>query len=140
MTMISMSVKSENESRRLLVSDDFQKVGEDGVFDEKKIDRSISVLMKSKRCAESETDQESGGSSEEMDSPRSVERWRRKKAYVHSQILRIREEDSHLGEDISERLDAKENRVASSLDVFLFSRPILPCSPLSGKTAVKAMH
>ena len=37
-----------------------------------------------------EMDQESVGSSEETESPRSVGRWRRKKdEFVHSQVLRI---------------------------------------------------
>ncbi|WP_407803825.1 hypothetical protein, partial [Staphylococcus aureus] len=58
------------------------------------------------------TDDDSAGSSEEVESPRSVGRWRRpsrKVAYVHSQILRIREEDSHLGESsfaVKERISA----------------------------------
>ncbi|BFG35321.1 hypothetical protein CerSpe_215950 [Prunus speciosa] len=44
------------------------------------------------------------GSSEEMESPRSVGRWRqraKREGSVHSQILRIREEDAHLGESTS---------------------------------------
>ncbi|KAH7845228.1 hypothetical protein Vadar_016682 [Vaccinium darrowii] len=59
-----------------------------------------------KRFGEMETDQESVGSSEETESPRSVTRigrWTtaaaKKMAYVHSQILRIREEDSHIAEN-----------------------------------------
>lgn len=65
---------------------------------------------------------------------------RKKVKYVHSQILRIREEDSHLGEDFN--LGTKDNGhlyhqyhdLHSEMDVVLFSRPILPSSPLSGKT------
>lgn len=103
-------------------------------------ERGIDRSLKSKLCAEPETDQESGGSSEEMESPKSVGQWRRKKAaYVHSQILRIREEDSHLGDDFGESLIVA-NGVISPLDVVIFARPILPCSPLGGKTAVKASH
>ncbi|XP_004304312.1 PREDICTED: uncharacterized protein LOC101296308 [Fragaria vesca subsp. vesca] len=90
------------------------------------------------------TDDDSAGSSEEMDSPRSVQgRWRRsalkKVAYVHSQILRIREEDSHLGE--SSAFGAKEkvaHAVASRVDVVLLARPVLPCSPL--RNTVNALH
>ncbi|KAF7130632.1 hypothetical protein RHSIM_Rhsim10G0040300 [Rhododendron simsii] len=77
-----------------------------------------------------ETDQESVGSSEEAESPRSVariRRWAAKKiAHVHSQILRIREEDSHIGEDLGEGCP-------HMVDVVIFSKPILPASPLSGR-------
>ncbi|KAK1374362.1 hypothetical protein POM88_030555 [Heracleum sosnowskyi] len=49
-----------------------------------------------------EADQESSGSSEDIESPRSVVRkW---PAYVHSQVLRIREEDSLIGEDVAENV------------------------------------
>lgn len=145
-----MAVKPLNESRER-VSDHFQKPefssSSELPFDyagkrvpERGVDRSLSML-KSKLHTESETDQESGGSSEEMESPKSVGQWRRKKklAYVHSQILRIREEDSHLGEDIGGSLSAND-KVAKPLGVVIFARPILPCSPLGGKTAVKALH
>ncbi|KAH7532633.1 uncharacterized protein LOC132803407 [Ziziphus jujuba] len=144
-----MTVKPLNESDER-VSNPFQKPEFSSPSDlagkkasEGGVDRSLSVL-KSKLCTESETDQESGGSSEEMESPKSVGQWRRKKlAYVHSQILKIREEDSHLGEDIYGSLSANDqvaNGVISPLDVVIFARPILPCSPLGGKTAVKALH
>ncbi|XP_052191217.1 uncharacterized protein LOC127800565 [Diospyros lotus] len=101
---------------------------------------------------EAETDQESFASSEEMDeSPRSVAKFRRwtpkKTAYVHSQVLRIREEDLHLGEDIEARVSAKNklssvhgghhhhpHLVALHVNATLFSRPILPASPLRGKS------
>ncbi|PSS35153.1 Integrin beta-like protein [Actinidia chinensis var. chinensis] len=67
--------------------------------------------------------------------------------YVHSQVLRIREEDSHLGEDIGASLSAKTKISAadnhrrdrdpvicsSHMDFVVFSRPILPPSPLGGK-------
>ncbi|KAJ6860726.1 hypothetical protein NC651_036955 [Populus alba x Populus x berolinensis] len=78
---------------------------------------------------------------------------KKKVGYVHSQVLRIREEDSHLGE---ERLSAAKEMIRKALigkleesfgvpqhaamEVVFFSRPILPCSPLSGKTTVKALH
>lgn len=72
---------------------------------------------------------------------------RKKVKYVHSQILRIREEDSHLGEDFS--LGTKDSGhlchqyhdLHLEMDVVPFSRPILPSSPLSGKTTtLKASH
>lgn len=99
-------------------------------------------------------DQESGpgsSSSEETESPRSVlvkgmRRWSTQSkekntggigmSSVHSQILRIRYEDSHVGEDISEVLSlfAKEDQLDS---LMVFSKPILPSSPLGGKTIIK---
>ncbi|CAA0828427.1 Unknown protein [Striga hermonthica] len=42
---------------------------------------------------------------------------------AHSQILRIRAEDSHVGEDVA--------------NFMLFSRPILPASPLGGLSRVE---
>ncbi|OAY29832.1 uncharacterized protein LOC110601248 [Manihot esculenta] len=108
-------------------------------------------MMGVKEFTEAEMDTESRGSSEE--SPKSVGKWRRNISnirFVHNQVLRIREEDLHLGEDIGEGLSAKDKvmnagfgqntqlgRVASVVDMVLFSRPILPCSPLSGKTTVR---
>ncbi|KAF3444780.1 hypothetical protein FNV43_RR14473 [Rhamnella rubrinervis] len=139
-----MTVKPLNESEERV--SDFQKpefspdsrkfAGKK--LPERAIDRSLSVI-KSKLYTEPETDQESGASSEEMESPKSVGQWRRKKVdYVHNQILRIREEDSHLGDDFAESLicakDKVANRVISPLGVVIFTRPILPCSPLGGKT------
>lgn len=117
----------------------------------------------SKTCKEVETDQESIGSSEETESPKSVAKvadWRKKMAYVHYQIRRIREEDLHLGEDIGEGFNAKEkinsigdwcdvrhnpphsyhnDRVSSQMNVVIFSRPILPSSPLSGKNKYRTI-
>ena len=93
-------------------------------------------------------DQESGGSSEEFDSPKSVakvRKWTKNIACVHSQVLRIRKEDLHLGEDVREVFAAKDKvsghhqlHVAAHLDVVILSRPILPSSPLSGKTPFKS--
>ncbi|KAG8634297.1 uncharacterized protein LOC110607994 [Manihot esculenta] len=116
----------------------------------------LSRKMEVKECTEVEMDRESAGSSEENEeSPKSVGKWGRNisnVAFVHSQVLRIREEDSHIGEDIAEGLSTKDKvinagfgqntqlrRVASTVDVVFFSKPILPCSPLSGKTTVKAV-
>ncbi|KAA8530349.1 hypothetical protein F0562_005058 [Nyssa sinensis] len=114
-------------------------------FSEPELDRSL--YGKSKACMDLETDQESIGSCEEMESPRSVAKvgqWTAKRiAYMHSQILRIREEDSHIGEDIDEYLSAKDklagHHVTSHMDVILVSRSILPASPLSDKTAIKTV-
>ncbi|GFY84936.1 hypothetical protein Acr_03g0017100 [Actinidia rufa] len=70
--------------------------------------------------------------------------------YVHSQVLRIREEDSYLAEDIGVSLSAKSKVYASDtyhfdrrhrhraiycshMNVEVFSRPILPPSPLGSK-------
>lgn len=81
--------------------------------------------------------------------------------YVHSQILKIREEDSHLGEDFGLRLkehshhlyhhdrdrdrDHHDDDVESAMEVVMFTKPTLPSSPLSGKTTtttttVKSLH
>ncbi|KAL6284331.1 hypothetical protein ACE6H2_015260 [Prunus campanulata] len=69
------------------------------------VQRSLLFVSKPKACMEHEgMEQDSGGSSEEMESPRSVGRWRRRtkrEGSVHSQILRIREEDAHLGDSTS---------------------------------------
>ncbi|KAF8106218.1 hypothetical protein N665_0145s0032 [Sinapis alba] len=81
-----------------------------------------------------EVETESSGSSEaETESPRSVGRWTAKER-VHSQVLKIREED----------LCVLENRPylhhPHGLSLFLM-RPNLPCSPLSGKVrSVKAVQ
>ncbi|KAM5581430.1 hypothetical protein ABKV19_010582 [Rosa sericea] len=94
------------------------------------------------------TDDDSAGSSEEMESPRSVQgRWRRRRsssenkkkaAYVHSQILRIREEDSQLGESYFGAKEKVAHAVASRVDVVILARPVLPSSPL--KNTVNALH
>nr|GMC56991.1 uncharacterized protein LOC114307769 [Ipomoea batatas] len=84
-----------------------------------------------------DTDQESVGSMEEIESPRSVAPKARKwnvddVVYVHSQILRIRAEDSHIGEDTAEIFSLKDKVVSA---VFLI-RPILPASPLGAHTTI----
>ncbi|KAF8012977.1 hypothetical protein BT93_I0980 [Corymbia citriodora subsp. variegata] len=105
----------------------------------------VAARPKVSAAEDAATDAESGASSEEMESPRSLagklmRRAEKELAYLHSQVLRVREEDLHLGEDIGERLSAKDKVVSSSAavaasraDIVVFSRPILPCSPLSGK-------
>ncbi|KAM6550000.1 hypothetical protein CsatB_021676 [Cannabis sativa] len=119
---------------------------------EPSIDRVL--MMKSKGnmiCSEAGeiTEQESGESSEEIESPRSVGgfsgRRNKQKELVHSQILRIREEDLHLGEDLGESNNSNIsiNNSGFSLNVVVFSRPILPCSPLGGGNPdknVRALH
>ncbi|KAL3723268.1 hypothetical protein ACJRO7_035451 [Eucalyptus globulus] len=115
-------------------------------------DRSVDRRRpKASAAEEAATDAESGGSPVEVESPRSLAgKWMRRAekelARLHSQVLRIREEDLHLGEDIGEGLSAKDKVSSSSssggaavavaasrADVVVFSRPNLPCSPLSGK-------
>lgn len=81
-----------------------------------------------------EADQESAGSSEDIESPRSVVRkW---PAYVHSQVLRIRVEDSLIGEDVAENVknhnDCRFKKVDHDHVFFLSHSPVhRPASPLS---------
>ncbi|WMV17436.1 hypothetical protein MTR67_010821 [Solanum verrucosum] len=66
-------------------------------------------------------------------------RARKMNAYIHSQIMRIRAEDSQLGEDIAKKLRQRvvDQDVAS---VFMLSKPMLPASPLGGKTPIKSAN
>lgn len=105
-----------------------------------------------------ETDGEStAGSSEDMESsPRSVvvlnkrRKWRgynkkvqKKDVCVHSQILRIREEESLIGEDVADTLndvvdhcnDDTTKLTCDNIDQHfnVMLRPVRPASPLSGK-------
>ncbi|KAE8672407.1 Ribosomal protein S4 [Hibiscus syriacus] len=94
---------------------------------------------------------ESGESSmeeAELESPRSVVVQMKKKAetlVLHSQVLRIREEDSHLGEDFIAATNnnqvvlggdavggvmSENNTGPRRVNVILASKPILPSSPL----------
>ncbi|XP_010550059.1 PREDICTED: uncharacterized protein LOC104821033 [Tarenaya hassleriana] len=88
-----------------------------------------------------EAETESNGSSEaETESPRSVGRWGFSKEKVHSQVLRIREEElCVIVEDKATNYcsDPEDRRYIHPrrLNLFLVSRPILPCSPLSGKVS-----
>ncbi|KAI7994476.1 hypothetical protein LOK49_LG11G00519 [Camellia lanceoleosa] len=73
----------------------------------REFDRRLYAKSKPKVCGmEIKTDQQSVGSSDEIHSPRSIAKfgqWTPKNVvYVHSQILRIKDEDSHLCEDFSE--------------------------------------
>ncbi|KAK8644313.1 hypothetical protein V6N13_123623 [Hibiscus sabdariffa] len=108
---------------------------------------------------------ESGDSSteeSELESPRSVVLQMNKKLdrlVLHSQVLRIREEDSFLGEDLvaadKNQVDFGGDAVGDGgvggvlgdnntgrrrVDVVLVSKPILPSSPLSGKNGVENGH
>ncbi|CAG7879349.1 unnamed protein product [Brassica rapa] len=87
-----------------------------------------------------EVETESSGSSEaETESPRSVGRWgaapvtgKTGKERVHSQVLKIREEDlCVLVED--KAANGRFVQHPRRLSFVLISRPNLPCSPLSGK-------
>ncbi|OIT05857.1 hypothetical protein A4A49_06269 [Nicotiana attenuata] len=81
-------------------------------------------------------------SQQEKDMESCCRKWSEKtmNAYIHSQIMRIRAEDLQLGEDIAKKLRQRvvDQDVASS--VMLLSRPMLPASPLSGKTAIKSAN
>ncbi|KAM3253098.1 hypothetical protein CQW23_05551 [Capsicum baccatum] len=65
---------------------------------------------------------------------------RKMNAYMHSQIMRIREEDSQLGEDIAKKLWERVVVDQDVASVLMLSRPILPASPLSGKTPIKSAN
>ncbi|CAL1392101.1 unnamed protein product [Linum trigynum] len=106
--------------------------------------------------AERDHDRETSCYWEEED----LERRLRRKGYVHSQVMRIREEDSHMGQDLlDDVLKAGagagvdhnnyglmiKNMVAAASSspvimndrvVVLLTRPLLPSSPLSRKTTV----
>lgn len=89
---------------------------------------------------EAEVDQESGGSSTEeveSESPKSVANFGRKKigGFVHSQVLRVKEEELLLREDIDSDRKKSDCYQERHVNVVVFARPILPSSPLSGKSA-----
>lgn len=66
--------------------------------------------------------------------------------FVHHQVLKIREEESHLGEDIGEGLSAKDKvssaflHLRSQMDALFYSRPLLPSSPLGNKSAIRSLQ
>ncbi|XP_058083966.1 uncharacterized protein LOC131231693 [Magnolia sinica] len=64
--------------------------------------------------------------------------------FVHHQVLKIREEDLHLGEDLGEGLSAKDKiaflHLRSQVDALFYSRPILRSSPLGNKTAIESVQ
>lgn len=56
---------------------------------------------------------------------------------MHYQVLKIKEEDSHLGEDLGEGLTSKDKLafVSQATSQILWPRSILPCSPLGANKA-----
>lgn len=58
----------------------------------------------------------------------------------------IREEESHLGEDIGEGLSAKDKvssallHLRSQMDALFYSRPMLPSSPLGNKSVFRSLQ
>ncbi|KAK2654985.1 hypothetical protein Ddye_008037 [Dipteronia dyeriana] len=98
-------------------------------------------------ASDEEADESSGSSAEEAESPKSVARIARKKVveqFMHNQILRVKEEEMMFyTEDIGKRSLSKETPETDrytkrEVDVVVFSRQTLPCSPLSGKTESSA--
>ncbi|KAH1128999.1 hypothetical protein J1N35_000377 [Gossypium stocksii] len=89
--------------------------------------------------------EESSTEEAEVESPRSVVvvEMRKKVERVHSQVLRIREEESHLGEDLVGRDKQNENDVVVVVRGGFHEKRrrgvnvVLACSPLSGKNNVK---
>ncbi|TYG62678.1 hypothetical protein ES288_D07G251000v1 [Gossypium darwinii] len=88
--------------------------------------------------------EESSTEEAEVESPRSVVVEMKKKVErVHSQVLRIREEESHLGEDLVGRDKENENDVVVVVRGGFHEKRrrgvnvVLACSPLSGKNNVK---
>lgn len=64
-------------------------------------------------------------------------RARQLKCPMNYQVLKIKEEDSHLGEDIGEGPTSKDKLafVHHATPQILWPRPILPCSPLGANKA-----
>ncbi|KAJ4960170.1 hypothetical protein NE237_020080 [Protea cynaroides] len=95
-------------------------------------------------CLKQQEDDRERERSSETKSGEKEEYWMKNIEIVHHQILKIREEDSHLGQEIREGLSTKEKlavlQLTSQMDSFILSRPILPSSPLSGRTAIKMLH
>ncbi|KAG8489606.1 hypothetical protein CXB51_017614 [Gossypium anomalum] len=90
--------------------------------------------------------EESSTEEAEVESPRSVVVEMKKKVErVHSQVLRIREEESHLGEDLVGRNKENENDVVVVVRGGFHEKRrravnvVLACSPLSGKNNVKRL-
>lgn len=56
---------------------------------------------------------------------------------MHYQVLKIKKEDSHLGEDIGEGLTSKDKLafVHHATSQILWPRSVLPCSPLGANKA-----
>lgn len=110
------------------------------------VQRRVSEKMKKVAFTTEEAEESGGSSTEEVESPKSVARFARKKAgfVQHSQVLRVKEEEMMFfaAEDITlmtkeppETTTAAGDRYPKRrLNVVVFSKPMLPCSPLSGKT------
>ncbi|KAJ4973189.1 hypothetical protein NE237_006363 [Protea cynaroides] len=139
-----MTVDPVKESQYRDSHSDFQKLKKVRVsvprFIEttKTMRESTHSEVQSKRYKLAEDDQEREGSLEttlykSFKSGQKVESWKNNIGFVQAQILKIREEDSHLGED-------KEKLAVFHLTSRFILRPILPCSPLGGKTAIKTRH
>ncbi|XVF58251.1 hypothetical protein PTKIN_Ptkin07bG0049500 [Pterospermum kingtungense] len=94
---------------------------------------------------------ESSTEEAEVEWPRSVVVQMKKKVErVHSQVLRIREEESQIGEEfvgnvkeinnsdvVCGGVSHEKRRRPRRVNFVIVSRPILPCSPLSGKNSLK---
>ncbi|XP_010552072.1 PREDICTED: uncharacterized protein LOC104822523 [Tarenaya hassleriana] len=111
---------------------------------------AVAVKDTARKILEEAEADSSGSSEAETESPRSVGRWgdssAAAKERVHSQVLRVREQElCVLLEDKATNYcsDREDHRYIHPrrLNLFLVSRPILPCSPLSGKvTSLKAVQ
>lgn len=112
--------------------------GETDDLDQGPHQRKPVAAVSGRLGGELETDTESGGSSmEDGESPRpvvSMWRWRKASASgcLHSQVLRVMEEDLHLGEDVVVN-GVKSIGSHADPQMAILPRPTLPCSPLSGR-------
>ncbi|KAJ8750114.1 hypothetical protein K2173_014029 [Erythroxylum novogranatense] len=114
----SMTVKETAQGRL-----QFQPKYKDFLLPHRSMDQSPSLVMED-RCA-----------FENSESSMVVGKWKQE-GFMHSQVLRIKEEDSHLGEDFTEGWNYanKENGSLGNIlqlrRVVFFPRQVLPCSPL----------
>ncbi|KAJ4954261.1 hypothetical protein NE237_011044 [Protea cynaroides] len=143
---VSMTVDAVKESEYRDSHFDFQKFKKVRVFVPRFTETTKTMRefphseVQSKRYKLTEDDQEREMPLEtnlykSFKSGEKVESWKNNIGFVHNQILKIREEDSHLGVDIKEKL-----AVLHLSSRFILSRPILPCSHLGKKTAIKTRH
>ncbi|KAF6160000.1 hypothetical protein GIB67_033084 [Kingdonia uniflora] len=107
----------------------------------------MSTVDLKRNVVEFESEQESSGSSEEFDSPKSVWKFQSKLDHriVHHQVLKIREEDLHIGDGIGEGCLSNREKNKAGFVGFRSSRSYdslisLPSSPLSGKTVIRSCH
>ncbi|KAF5177573.1 hypothetical protein FRX31_032840 [Thalictrum thalictroides] len=161
MTVVGASNETKNQ-KEMLLNKDSEFSMDCGENTKKRNEISMKLSAKLKGFAEFDNNSESCGSSsaEEFDSPKSVwksDAWKEVEGrfiILHHQVLKIRHEDLHLGEDIGEGFNTKEklvsNQLKSNLEAFfreenknkssvhsefIFSKPFLHASPLGGKTA-----